>query len=131
MKSFVQASLLLALAVCPLVAFAGDGRVEPRHDRVAPPSGSAYSKEVPCGDSVTLLDSAPKGTAVSLNIGSCSCEDTVVVLNVIHDMNPSDLCSLKPGQDCMKDIPEGAGVYIGVTATPGSGTCKVTGNITP
>lgn len=127
MKSLVLASLTFALAISPIATFAADRG----NDDVARVAGRSFKTSVSCGDSTTLLSNAPKGSSVSLIVDRCSCKDAKVALNIIKDNVPKDLCSLEPGEDCLRDIPEGADVYAGVTATPGSGTCDLTVYIGP
>lgn len=130
MKSLVQSAVLIAFALCPIGTFAADNTAAPAGGD-AEPMNTNFSKEVACGGYVDLLSSAPKGTAVSLIAGTCSCKDPRIVLSIIKDNNPRDLCSLEPGEDCLRDIPEGASVSVGITAPEGSGTCKITGQIGP
>lgn len=130
MKSLVQASLLLALALSPIGTFAADATVAPT-DGGAEPMGTNFSKEVPCGGSVDLISSAPKGTAITVIVGTCSCKDPKIALVMTQNDTPKDLCSLDPGEDCLRDIPEGASVTVGITADEGSGTCKISGRISP
>jgi hypothetical protein len=133
MKPLTIATLLASLSLILMAGCMREAHAEHGENstvRHEPAGTASFSHNVPCGDSITLLKQAPANTTIVLNALSCNCTDApTIVLNAITGDSPRDLCSLQPNEGCAASVPAGSWVSVGITATPGSGSCKVNGYI--